>query len=61
MDQKEANLFFHLVNDLYNSESNILISNKGPGDWGELIGDPAITTAILDRKRSSFGDCSFKR
>ena len=23
--------------------------NKGPEDWGELLGDPAITTAILDR------------
>lgn len=27
----------------------ILTSNKGTGDLGELIGDPAITTAILDR------------
>jgi DNA replication protein DnaC len=26
-----------------------LTSNKGPEDWGELLGDPAITTAILDR------------
>lgn len=49
MDPKEANLFFHLINDLYNSSSIILTSNKGPSDWGELIGDPAITTAILDR------------
>jgi DNA replication protein DnaC len=49
MDPKEGNLFFHLINDLYNSASIILTSNKGPGDWGELIGDPAITTAILDR------------
>lgn len=49
MDSREANLFFHLINDLYNSASIILTSNKGPSDWGELIGDPAITTAILDR------------
>lgn len=49
MDQKEANLFFHLINDLYNNASIVLTSNKGPSDWGELIGDPAITTAILDR------------
>lgn len=49
MDQKEANLFFHLINDLYNSASIILTSNKGPSDWGELLGDPAITTAVLDR------------
>lgn len=49
MDQREANLFFHLINDLYNTSSIILTSNKGPSDWGELLGDPAITTAILDR------------
>ncbi|OIJ17225.1 hypothetical protein BKP37_01465 [Anaerobacillus alkalilacustris] len=41
---------FHIhINDLYNSSSIILTSNKGPSEWGELLGDPAITTAILDR------------
>lgn len=49
MDQREANLFFHLINELYNQSSIILTSNKGPGEWGELLGDPAITAAILDR------------
>jgi DNA replication protein DnaC len=49
MDQREANLFFHLINDLYNQSSIILTSNKGPSEWGELLGDPAITTAVLDR------------
>ena len=49
MDQHEANLFFHLINDLYNKSSIVLTSNKAPKDWGELLGDPAITTAILDR------------
>lgn len=49
MNQQEANLFFHLINDLYNNASIILTSNKGPKEWGELLGDPAITTAILDR------------
>jgi len=49
MDQNEANLLFHLINDLYNTSSIILTSNKAPKEWGELLGDPAITTAILDR------------
>lgn len=49
MDQHEANLFFHLINDLYNKASIVLTSNKAPKEWGELLGDPAITTAILDR------------
>src|SRR5690625_5304713 len=49
MDHREANLFFHLINELYNQASIILTSNKGPSEWGELLGDPAITAAILDR------------
>lgn len=49
MDQREANLFFHLINELYNKTSIIITSNKAPSDWGELMGDPSITTAILDR------------
>lgn len=47
MEQREANLFFHLNNDLYNTPSIILTSNKGPSDWGELLGDSAITTEFL--------------
>ena len=49
MEKNEANLFFQLVNKLYGQASIIITSNKGPEDWGELLGDPAITTAILDR------------
>ena len=49
MDRNEANLFFQLINKLYGQTSIIVTSNKGPEDWGELLGDQAITTAILDR------------
>lgn len=49
MDQREANLFFHLINHLYERSSIVLTSNKGPDRWGDLIGDQGITTAILDR------------
>ncbi|MBG9794825.1 ATP-binding protein [Paenibacillus dendritiformis] len=49
MEKSESNLFFQFVNKLYGQASIILTSNKGPEDWGELLGDPAITTAILDR------------
>jgi DNA replication protein DnaC len=49
MDQQEANLFFHLIKDLYDQSSIVLTSNKAPKKWGELLGDPAITTAILER------------
>lgn len=49
MEKHEANLFFQLINKLYGQTSIIITSNKGPEDWGDLLGDPAITTAILDR------------
>lgn len=49
MNQHEANLFFQLINDLYDQSSLIFTSNKGPKDWGDLLGDPGITTAVLDR------------
>lgn len=49
MDRNEANMFFRLINKLYGQSSIIITSNKGPEDWGELLGDPAITTAILER------------
>ena len=49
MDSREANLFFHLINHLYERSSIILTSNKSPDQWGELLGDEGITTAILDR------------
>ena len=49
IDRREANLLFHLINELYNQSSILLTSNQGPGEWGELLGDPALTAAILDR------------
>ncbi|MFW5686805.1 MAG: IS21-like element helper ATPase IstB [Halanaerobium sp.] len=47
--KQESNLFFQLINKLYGQTSIIITSNKGPSEWGELLGDQAITAAILDR------------
>ncbi|TDT45772.1 IS21-like element helper ATPase IstB [Fonticella tunisiensis] len=47
--REEANLFFQLISSLYEQASIIITSNKGFEDWTELLGDPALTTAILDR------------
>ena len=33
----------------YEKGSIILTSNKGFADWGELLGDTVIATAVLDR------------
>ncbi|MGM0867382.1 MAG: ATP-binding protein [Bacillota bacterium] len=37
------------MNHFYNRSSIILTSNKAPKEWGELLGDQAITTAKIDR------------
>ena len=47
--RNEANMLFGVVNQLYQQTSIILTSNKGVAEWGEFMGDPVITTAMLDR------------
>lgn len=49
IEKQKANLFLQLINKLYGQTLIIITSNKGPEEWGELMGDPTITTAILDR------------
>ena len=41
--------FFTLVSARYERGSIILTSNKGFGEWGELLGNTVIASAILDR------------
>lgn len=45
----DASLFFRLLARRYERGSLIVISNKGFVDWGEVISDPVLATAILDR------------
>jgi DNA replication protein DnaC len=49
VDRQEANLLFQFVADKYQNTSLIVTSNKGFDEWPEYLGDPVITTAILDR------------
>lgn len=49
IDKREANLFFNLVSEVYEKSSIILTSNKSFEDWAEMMGDPIMTTALLDR------------
>ena len=40
---------FQLVSRRYEKGSTILTSNRSYAEWGELLGDPVLATAILDR------------
>jgi DNA replication protein DnaC len=48
-DRDAATAFFTLVSARYERGSIVLTSNKGFDEWGELLGDTVIATAILDR------------
>lgn len=48
-DRAAATALFALISARYERGSVILTSNKGFAEWGEVLGDPVIATAILDR------------
>jgi len=48
-DRLAATVLFSLVSARYERGSIALTSNKGFGDWGDVLGDAVIATAILDR------------
>jgi len=49
LNAKAANLFFRLVNHLYEFRSIIITSNRLFNEWGVTFNDSVIATAILDR------------
>ena len=48
-DRVAATALFSLISARYERGSIILTSNKGFAEWGEVLGDAVIATAILDR------------
>lgn len=49
VSKTEANFFFSLISELYESTSIIITSNKGFDGWADILGDPVLATALLDR------------
>lgn len=49
LDRESAELLFRLICARYETGSIILTSNKFFSDWGELLSDTVIATAMLDR------------
>lgn len=48
-DRVAATAFFSLIAARYERGSVILTANKGFAEWGEVLGDAVIATAVLDR------------
>jgi DNA replication protein DnaC len=48
-DPEAANLMFALVSSRYERASMIVTSNKPFSGWGEIFGDDAVATAMIDR------------
>lgn len=48
-DRVAATALFALISARYERGSIILTSNKSFAEWGEVLGDPVLATAILDR------------
>jgi DNA replication protein DnaC len=49
LTEEQANLLFALVRDRYEHGSIILSSNTSFSEWGALLGNEVLATALLDR------------
>ncbi len=49
LTRAEANMVFQLISRRYERGSTIITSNKSFAEWGQVLGDDVLATAILDR------------
>ena len=49
ISRAQANRFFTFISDTYETNSIVFTTNKEITDWAEMMGDPVLTTAMLDR------------
>ncbi len=47
--REESNLFFQFFSSRYDEPSTIYTSNKSFSEWGEMLGDSVMASAVLDR------------
>jgi len=45
----QANRFFCFISDAYEKRSIVFTTNKEIPEWVEMMGDPVLTTAMMDR------------
>jgi DNA replication protein DnaC len=48
-ESKDASLFFKVIDGRYCKDSTLLTTNIDFKDLGDYLGDPVVTTAIVDR------------
>ena len=49
ISKTQANRFFNFISETYETTSIIFTTNKEITEWAEMMGDPVLTTAMLDR------------
>jgi len=49
VEKNQAVSLFNFINQLYESTSFIITTNKMPADWAKLLDDEVLATALLDR------------
>jgi DNA replication protein DnaC len=49
LDQRSAQFLFRLISRRYQKGSIILTSNKSYGEWGDVVSDFVLASAMLDR------------
>ena len=49
LTREKSNLFFQFVSSRYEKRSTIYTSNKSFSEWGKILGDSVIASAVFDR------------
>jgi len=49
LEKNMAVSFFNFINQIYESTSIVITTNKKPTEWAKLLDDEVIATALLDR------------
>lgn len=49
VDREEGNLLFAFINNIYESLSFIITTNRSPAEWAKSLKDEVLATALLDR------------
>ena len=49
LDKEDGNRFFVFINQIYETTSFIITTNKSPAEWARSLDDETLATALLDR------------